>query len=279
MKLVVVAVAFAVVGCDDDPKKDLVDAPVAVDMSGGDAPLLDAAPDAPPDAFGGYQGLVSISETLTGPSAGSSADAVFTNGSIFGTVLATSGECTLYDTISTPNEGWSAGTIQMTGAAAPITLEPMGTAPTVTYEPTVEVLEDAFTPGAVVTMTASGSADIPAFSGTVTAPDKLAGWTAPAEISRAAGWSTTWTASSNSTEIWTYVIALNMSAGRLLLCRTADDGAYTVPPAALALIPQSFTQALSAVIRVSRTDVTAGTSMIGLYLVDGSISGSITLAP
>src|SRR5262249_46487517 len=129
-----------------------------------------------------------------------------------------------------------------------------------------------YSPGATISVTAAGG-DFPAFSGTVTGPGTLAGYTVPTTISRA-GYTATWTAGSGP-KIWVFVIGLASTTTTDIICRGDDTGTFTIPPSTFALLPAAADQGVAAVARVAELDLT--TPLASVYVVDEISSGLIPI--
>jgi len=123
---------------------------------------------------------------------------------------------------------------------------------------------------------------VPAFSGTTSAPPPLAGVVFPGTISRSAPATVTWTRGA-STSVWIRVAAYDpvMPRYHILLCvpPSGDSGAYTIPAAALALIPSSETFAIAAIYRLNETFVSAGTYEVDIAVADAVFSSHIDVTP
>ncbi len=257
------ALVFAFAACggvngddDDDSVADAAVVPPDAAVVPPDAMTLsDAAPTS--DAFPTttYNGLVFLAEISGGPFMDqSSAFAGFTTGEVWGTPFGSFGDCIRYD--GTFVDSYSAGTITVTGAnLSPLTLAPSGAAPNVTYAPTVTPPVDLIDPADVLDISASGGT-IPAFSGTVTVPGTIAGWTTPGTVDRSLDFATTWTAGS-ATHAWVMIQLIDSGTGDLaiLLCETNDDGAYTVPQEAVALLPTTYDIVFAMLWRMNETVV------------------------
>jgi hypothetical protein len=267
MKRLVLASILA--ACGSDPITH-ADAPMA-DAKHPDA-AVDAKVDAPPMA------TVGSIEVAQGQNAGSaSADATATFGTtVYGMSVGTDGPCTLYNL--TKHDGFSAGNVTVTGTVSTITLQPQGTAPTVNYSSTAAVPKPAFTAGATITFTAAGGPDVPAFTGSVTAPAAIAGYTPPATTVSRSGYTATWTAGAGPS-IWVILGAIDTTAGGGIagICRVTDTGSFTIPASTFAMIPANMTTAFVGVGRVSPTTVTAGGVSVTVQATSYSTSGMLTL--
>lgn len=237
-------------------------------------PHPDAPADAAIDAPTPRAGIVFLQQGTIMNAASAAAGAGFVEGSPFGTPLGTSGACTAYTTPHT--KGLSAGSIAITGTAMPLTLVPSGTATGVTYQASPKAPSPLFAAGASIGVAAPGTADFPAFSATLTGPAALAGFTAPTSISRAAGYTATWTAGSGP-GIWVYLIGTSGPAIDLLLCKVPDTGSYAIAPAALALLPSTDTKALVIVGRTAEVELTSPT--VTVFAASYLGSGPIPLNP
>ncbi len=92
----------------------------------------------------------------------------------------------------------------------------------------------------------------PTFSISTTAPATLAGFVPPTTpISRAAGYTATWTAGTGP------LLEVVLEAGTdVLTCTVPDNGSYTVEPASLALLPADATTVEVFVARSSQASLT-----------------------
>jgi hypothetical protein len=235
--------------------------------------VVDSQPDAPIDAGRALNGFVVLSNVDDGTMASSGAAAFFVEGSPFGTVTGTSGSCTGY--LNPPATGYSAGTITVTGTAAPLTLTPMGASPNVRYDSTPP--HPLFTSGAAITVTAAG-ADAPAFSTMLTGPAAMTGFTPPASISQSAGYNVTWTAGT-APGVWIFVADDSTSSNDdWVICRVSDTGSFMLTPAIFALL-SSTNEIVMLVGRVDNRDVTAGIGTTSVVGIDALESDTITLTP
>lgn len=216
------------------------------DAATHDAPHVspDAASDAPPAE---RHGQVSVAKGTGPQGAISSVSANLSDVANFGTTVATDGPCTLYHQIQ--GGRFSAGIIMVSGTTPSLTMTPSGTSPSVHYTTSPTPATNPYADGATITFSAAGG-EFPAFSGTVTAPASLAGFTVPTTVSRA-GYTATWTAGAGP-KVWVIFSTLSMDT---LLCRVNDTGTFTVPASAMALIPAANTQVAVAVARVSQHDI------------------------
>lgn len=250
--------ALLVGACGSDGKS-------SPDAANPDGPPPDAAPDAPALRSDGF---IVLSEGTDD----TDVDAVFAPNTPFGLATGSNGACAAYN--APIDEGYSAGTIEITGTTAPITLTPTGTAPNVSYNDG-EPPQDIFAPGAAISIEASGG-DVAAFTANLTAPTALAGYTPPATISRANGATLTWTAGSG-TGVWVIMVAEET----IVLCKVPDSGSYTLTPANLALVPPSTEtpQTLFMLVgRVATADVTTANGTMSVLAI-ASVEGTPTLTP
>jgi len=179
-----------------------------------------------------HEGRISVTRGTIGGRSQSGAEAVFIAAPVLGAVVASDGPCKLYRHIPAPK--LSAGTITITGTAAPITFEEPASARDIYYTRAGAVPDPVFVAGATITVAASGGADLPAFSATVTAPAELLGYVPPTALSRS-GYTATWTAGAGS-EIMIAVAASDarMQNGAAVVCRVPDTGRFTVPASTFA---------------------------------------------
>lgn len=239
-----------------------------------DAPFIDI--DASPDAAAMISGQISVVNAHRANTNTSNASATFIDGSLYGTPIGSDGACTLYSQQGTPLTH-SAGTIAIGGTAMAVTLTPSGSPPNVSYTESPKPLPyPAFTAGATITFTAPG-ADVPSFNGTVTAPAAVAGWTPPTMISRAAGYTATWTAGSGP-KIWVIVALVTGMNANIALCKVDDTGTYKVATSTLAL-DTTATQAAVLIARVAESPVQVGSSTVYLQVVQTDQSNVIPLNP
>jgi hypothetical protein len=157
-------------------------------------------------------------------------------------------------------------------------MTPDSSTPPVTYTPTPDPPPaNLFTAGATLSIAAVGDT-VPTFSGTVTAPAKLAGVVLPTTLSRSADTPVTWTAGSDE-GAWVWALGIDPSSGGigLVWCRTADDGSYSIPAAAVAMLPSNFTLGLAILWRVNDTAVDAGGYTIQLTAADAAGSDAIPI--
>jgi hypothetical protein len=183
------------------------------------------------------------------------------------------GPCTVFDYTMRPH--LSAGTITITSPNGNYTLAPSGTAPTVTY-PAPPVNNPAFSAGDTITFSAAGGPDLGAFSGTVTAPPTLAGFTPPASISRS-GFTATWTAASSDQIL---VVMAALTGGTItdaLACIVPDTGSFEVSAATFALVSSSDTTSTVSVARIATMTTTASGKSI--MLAASSFIGSNGTVP
>ncbi len=231
-------------------------------------PPHDASP--PPDAPAMLETQVAIAEG-TGPNgAMANVSANVYAGDIYGIQAGTDGPCTLYHTAQPPQ--LSAGTIAVTGTTTAYTLTPTGTAPNVHYTTSPQAAAPLFTTGATISITAAG-ADVPAFSGTVTAPAPLAGFTPPTTVSRS-GFTAAWTAGSGP-KVWVILPGFDGSTTEILVCRVDDTGTFTVPPSSFALMSGADNQAVVGLARVSET--LTNSPYVSLVAVSEVIGGVVPL--
>jgi hypothetical protein len=243
------------------------------DAAIGDAIRADAPTDAAPDtSAGNREGMVIVIESANsdGDSDGDVEVTIY-DGSIFGTPMAQVGGCTIYQD---PSETTlSAGVVTVTGTKTALTLTPDGSSPPVTYTSVPAPPDDLFDPGDTISISAAGAA-VPAFSGTVTAPAKLANVTIPQTISRSTDTNVTWNAGSASVA-WVWVFGTNATgdAFGLIWCRTTDSGSYAVPASAVAMFPSQFVVGGAILIRANETPVTAGAWTIRITAADAVAGG------
>jgi len=244
-----------------------------------DAPRADAPVDTPidamTDAMTPYAGIVTLVQGLDPNGMHSGAYATFVTGSAFGNPLGSNGPCSAF--ASPPNTGLSAGHIAITGTTSAFSLEPTGTSPNVAYNPNPMTPNPLFAAGATIAITAVGSPDVPTFSTTLVAPTTLVGFTPPTTISRAAGYTATWTAGSGPSVSIEISASTGANKPDVLICRVPDTGSYTVAPAAFALLPGTDNAAL---VFVSRTADSILAQPNVLVMVSSQILGAgVALTP
>jgi hypothetical protein len=266
------ALIMVLAACGNDPHSP--DAAVVVHDAAHDAGA-DARPDAPTDAPPGPTvGLVEIAQGIASGSADSGATAGF-GPTVFGPVVGTDGPCTVYSDAQNPPR-FSAGTITITGTASTITLDPHGTAPSVSYSSGPPVPDPAFTAGATLTFTAAGGPDVGAFTATTTAPETLAGYTPPTTISRA-GYTATWTA--GTATIWVIMALVNPSSGdgNVVVCAVDDTGSFTIPASTFAMIPATSNNGIVGLGRMSPRTMMVGSTMVTVQATSYVTGGQVTV--
>lgn len=245
-------------GCGDDGN-------TIVDGAVPDSRAPDAALDAPPEA---KEGQVIVAEAHS-PIEISTAFGMLMDGPLF-SPTATADDCLTMPNMSAAS--LSAGSITITGTTTSLTLaqeDPGDVYTTSTLPPA-----DLFAAGATLTVTATGDT-VPAFTGTVVAPEPLADVVFPASLSRASSADVTWTADSGSA-VWVFVNSATETEGAIL-CRTTDAGSFTLTPAALAILPATLTSVSILVYRLDETEVTAGAWTIYLRAADIQSSDAIAI--
>jgi hypothetical protein len=245
--------------CDSDPKPG-VDAPGGTDAPGIDADLR------PREGF-----IVIVEQLEGGTTLSSDVDATFFANPPFGLAVATDGMCSAFD--NPQEEGASAGTINITGTTAPVTLTPVGTGNMVRYQDAAPPPDDLFAPNATLTVQATGDF-VPAFNTTLTAPPAFAGYTAPATLPRAAGQTLAWTAGASS-GMWILIVGATQTSVRIVLCRVPDNGSYTLTPSNLALLPATATTGEMGFMIVGRgntKEVPTGAGNVLILALDSVVS-------
>ncbi len=135
----------------------------------------------------------------------------------------------------------------------------------------------SYVDGAQITVEASGGPDLPSFTGTVTAPQELAGYSPPTSLSRTGGYTATWTAVAES-EILIVIGAINARRESLVVvCRVRDTGTFTVPASTFNLIPRSLDRAILIVARIAETVQILGDTRVIIDVVSSVMSGPFTL--
>jgi len=218
-------------------------------------------PDAPPaTANDGFITLQSYSDhnVPNQANAGGRVDVAFSTGHTGCTSLGTSGPCEELDCSAAVTAGsHSAGTITVTGAALPVSIT-AGTSGVYTSFMANQVL---FNGGETLTVAASG-AEVPAFMKSVTAPGK-ATITSPAKpsstspylmITRASGFTVSWTGGSGT--LFVALFGGTNQATRVNCRFDASAGSGTVPVDALMMLPAG--NGGFAMAAITETSVTAG---------------------
>lgn len=215
------------------------------------------------------RGLVSVSQGDENGGPSSQASAAFLMGpDAVGPVLGSDGPCTAYGESMTAT--LDAGSISITGTVSPVTLTASGSP--LRYHAGSTVPYPIYSAGATIAFAGAGGADIPAFSGSVTGPAEVAGFTKPTSLSRA-GYTATWTAGSGPA-FWVLVLGVDSTSATIVICRVSDTGSFTVPASAFALLPSSDTMAAAGVARVAQTDVDVSGARVSLYAL-AEITSSI----
>jgi hypothetical protein len=256
--------------CSNPDNPEQVDAPIAAD-----AAVDSKAIDAPSAA---RHGFVTLAETnFVGGSPDSSLDIMFGEApSPYGTPVAVDGPCTSYSIQGSPPPMRSAGTLTVTGTTTALTASPTGVAPSVHYQTTPALPTDLFAPAATISLTAAGSPDFAGFSGTVTAPAALAGFTPPATMSRA-GSTVTWTAGT-ATMMYVVVIGGDNTNVGIVFCRVPDTGSYTIAASSFALLPAGTMGSL-VLGRANQTAITTTSGDVTLEAISASGAQDVTLTP
>jgi hypothetical protein len=224
-----------------------------------------------------HEGRITVARGIDGGTPGSSADAIFADGSVWGRAIDSDGPCTLRRHV--PRVSRSAGRITITGTAEPITLDESPADGGITYKHLGPVQDPAFVDGTTITVEAKGGTDLPAFTASVTAPAALAGYAPPTSLSRT-GYTATWTPAQGA-QILIIIGAVNRRAkdAVLVMCRVEDTGTFTVPASTLALIPSFFDQAIVMVARVAETVQPVGDTRVLIDAISSVRSGPFELAP
>ncbi len=251
----------------------IIDTPVSIDA----AIPLDA-----PTARQGFVTLAQGTDPTDGTIADASASATFTDGSPFGMMSGSNGPCIAY-VDATNAATYSAGTIDISGANVPVTLTPSGTPAMVHYTNSPTALpKPLFAANASVTFHAAGGPDLVTFSATVTTPVAVAGFTPPTMLSRAAGYTASWTAGpAGGPGMWLFVAGKGSGAATSgsLLCKVADTGSYTVAAASLALLPPGATGGLILLARVAEASAVTVQGPILVGIATTVASGIIPINP
>jgi len=226
------------------------------------------------------EGRVLISNSMLGGSPSAGASAVFTGGSVWGTVIAADGSCIAY--MGSASDTSSAGAIMITGTESPITLMPTGTAPDVMYQSVGMQNGTFFQAGAAITAQAAGAqgaTDVAAFTLTTTAPAAVTGFSPPGTISRS-GFTTTWTQGDGS-HMWILVFGFDPQAGSAVevICDANDLGSFTVPATTFTLLPVADTQVIVGVARVHDSSRVLSDTRVELDVLTVSLAGPLTLGP
>lgn len=239
---------------------------------GDDVGLVDA-----PASVPGNRGSVVVQGFKSSNANGGTATASFTMGT-GGCPVTTLDNCVLTQACAAPAaQPVSAGTVTATGAAVPISLAPKADA---TYPMLSDYMATApwLAGGETVDVTATG-ATVPAFHGTVTAPNRPT-ITAPAmpaagamlAVTRASGFSTTWTGGgAGKLEIY-----LSSGSTTLVCDLDASAGSGTIPAATLAMLPAG--SGAFAMSSISTHEVDAGdwaVQLVGYYNAVWQSGGAI----
>jgi hypothetical protein len=220
------------------------------------------------------EGRIAVARAINGGTFASSADAEFTNSPVWGQVVATDGPCTLR--LRRRTAGLSAGTITITGTASPITLVERRDAGGIRYKPTGPVPNPSYVDEAQITVESSGGSDLPAFTGTVTAPRQLAGYSPPTSLSRT-GYTATWTAVAGSKIMIVIAPVTTRREGVAVVCRVPDTGALRVPASTFSLIPQLYDRAIVIVARIAESVQILGDAQVMIDVVSSVMSGPFPL--
>jgi hypothetical protein len=254
---VLVTVLLAACG-GDGSNHGTVDAPTLHQ----DAAIDSKVSDAPADAPVARESQVAVVEGASTHGDHAQISVTVADGSVYGSVLGSDGPCTHYAGDS-DGINYSAGTVTVTGTTVGYTVTPSGSPPDVYYTTSPMESLPLFASGATISISATGSSDFPAFSGTVTAPAQIAGFTAPSTVSRA-GYAAHWTAAASGPKIWLVLVGIHGSQSSVLVCRVDDTGSFTVPSSSFALFPTVYDQVDVAIARVSETLLTSpAVSLVG----------------
>lgn len=229
-----------------------------------------AGSDAPPTA---KQGVVTVTQGDNGTgNTGQAGGGFLTGANVMGPIVATDGPCTEYG--ATPAATLDAGSISISGTLSPITLT-ASSGSSLSYHPTATVPYPIFSAGATITFAGSGGTGFPAFSGTVTAPADIAGFTKPTTLSRA-GYTARWTAGSGPM-LWVLLAGVDGSFnGTTVVCVVPDTGSFAIPASTFALLPAGDTMGGLAVARVAEGAVDVAGGHVQLEAVS---EGSTSLVP
>lgn len=201
------------------------------------------------------------------------ADASFGSQPTKSTTLGTVGACTAVEATRSSTPGLSAGVVTVTTDLATATLDPSGNPPT--YE--APLPRPPFSPGATVSASATGSADVPAFALHTSAPSDIEGYITPSSISRSAGYTATWTAGNGQD----FLLTIRVSQGEtddVLQCDVPDTGSYAVPASALGYLGTG-SGSTPATVQLGRSG-TATDSASGVeLLVTTAVSARVPFVP
>lgn len=176
------------------------------------------------------------------------------------------GECDYFT--GTPNNQ-SAGVITVDGALVPVTATPSGSTPPVAYTVTGADVGDLYDADAVLTITAAGDPmGLPGFTGSVQPPHQIGGAVFPTTASRSAPPTITWV-HQDSDEMWFWAIVDLAAGGQgILWCRGEDNGTFTYPAEAFALLEPSATAVELVMWSTRTTTVKAGSLEVDLTGAD-----------
>jgi hypothetical protein len=178
-----------------------------------------------------------------------------------GTQIGVAGGCEVLRFSST-STSYSAGLITISGGTQPVTLTPSGTAPHVAYAPS-QIPIPVFAAGADLTYAAAG-ADVPQLTGHVRAPSFITA-NLPASASRSADLALAWTAGTSSyVEVSIFTAGPGAADFVGITCLVPDNGAFTVPAAAMMLIPVDHTSGQIGLARYNETNINAGMWLVHL---------------
>ena len=99
-------------------------------------------------------------------------------------------------------------------------------------------------------------------------------------VSRSQSTPVTWTAGT-AESMWVWVLGLDPSSGEasIVWCRTTDSGSFSIPAAAVALLPAAQTLGLVVTWRVNDTPVVAGSYAIELTAAAAVGSDALVIVP
>ena len=196
-----------------------------------------------------YEGWVFFANRQLPGGADSRAIAEFREGPVL-VETGVEGECSSFELSSGPP--LSAGEILVGGGAAPFSLV---FDPANGYAPSASLPVPLFAEGDMLTFSAPGD-QVGVVGGFARGRPTLEGVVVPATFSRSAPATVLWTSASEG-EIWIWLAApAGAPDAGFLFCRTPDLGAFTIPAAAMAFVPASYTAVTPSVLRVDDVRVT-----------------------
>ncbi len=285
------------VGAADDvaPGMDASDIDATRDAGATDSGIADASPRA-------VQGGVTVFETRA-----PGIDAIEVGGVAAGfrplaepapaDVIATFGDCTVSavapDTSLLPDEPTldaGAVTVDIADQVWRLAIEPSDDGPRYASDAPQD-RDEFYVGGDLVTASAAGGADVPAFSASVVAPDEPV-ITAPSWTplggghDRSTDLRVAWSGSTSGADVFVNILPVTIfptpgiAEGNAITCRVDDTGLTTVPAAALAMLPEGGllgggSVALTVIRSVSSPSDGAGDAVVINVTASHTIVGSV----